>query len=67
MLEPGRKLQDDGGVAPGAAGGEAPGGRGRFMLELCVGELGAARDQRHPVGASLGALGEPVVEEHGRR
>ena len=51
-------------AAADAVGGEAAGDPGRLGLQLGVGHLGAVRDQRGAVGATLRSLGQPVVELH---
>ena len=56
--------QGRGRAAADAVGGEAARDPGRLRLELGVGHLGAVRDQGGAVGATLGSLGEPVVELH---
>ena len=58
--------QRRGRAAAHAVGGEAARDPGRFRLQLRVGDLVAVGDQRRAVGATLGSLGEPVVELHRR-
>ncbi len=59
-----RQLQGHSRAAPDAVGGEAASGRRRLGLQLLVGEAATLRDQRRAVGAGLGSLGQPVVEDH---
>ena len=62
VVKAGRELEHDRRLTPDPLRGEAARGRDRLTLELRVRQLVAVRDQRNPVGACLGALGEPVVQ-----
>ena len=64
VLEPRRLGDDDVPTAAHSPRGETARAPRRLRLELLVGQLDTAGDQGHPVGAGLGALGEPVVEDH---
>ncbi len=64
VVGPHRELQGHRRAAPDAVRGEPAGGRGRFRLELLIGEAAAFGDQRRAIGAGLRPLGQPVVEEH---
>ena len=61
---PGMHGQRGGRAAPHPVRGEAARDPGRLRLQLGIGDLGAVGDQRRPVGAALGSLGEPVVQLH---
>ena len=64
VLEPRRLGDDDVPAAAHSPRGEATRRPRRLRLELLVGQPDAAGDQGHSVGAGLGALREPVVEDH---
>ncbi len=58
------ELQGHSGPEPDAVSGQPPGSRGGLGLQLLVGEMAPFDDQCHAVGTCLGALGEPVVQDH---
>ena len=64
VIGPRRQLQGHGRAAPHAVSGEPAGRRRRLRLQLLVCDAPAIGDQGRAVGARLGSLGEPVVEDH---
>jgi naphthoate synthase len=64
VLDPGGVHQDHRRAAPHPPRGQPSGHSCGLLLELRVGQLDVARDQRRSIRPSLGPLCEPVVEDH---